>query len=253
MLLIMNPDAVIEAFSKNPDRALISPLLLRLARGQEGLRPVLSGLLDDPKDLSLCGIESAADAPPSDALADTVRWAWTRIEEGRPPPVDMLARLEERATGDLEWWGPAARLHARCSVARENQARMALAEQSLPYVFPGSLDPMQIELMAAGDRILPALHVDWVRKLTGFVLEGMILDLRFSGGWFWPLLEVFEGSKPARVIRDCVRRPRRGLGARGMLCAYLSRLGEPLDSLGGELDAADALLAAVAVVGDRPT
>ena len=130
---------------------------------------------------------------------------------------------------------------------------MALSEQSLPYVFPGSLDPMQIELLAAGDCILPALHVDWVRKLSGFVLDALILDLRFSGGWFWPMLEVLDGKKAARVTLSTAHRPRKGPGGLGLMGAYLSRLGEPFDALLPDFGPADELLAAVAIVGERPS
>jgi hypothetical protein len=129
---------------------------------------------------------------------------------------------------------------------------MALAEQSLPYVFPGNLDAMQIELLAAGDCILPALHADWVRKLSGFVLEALVIDLRFSGGWFWPLLEVLEGRKATRMVQDTALRPRKGPGGMGMLGAYLMRLGEPMDSLVPDFGPADKLVAAVAIVGERP-
>jgi len=252
MLLPMNPDAIIEAFVRAPDPSLLSPFLLRLARGQLVLRGALDDLVEDPIHRALCGLDSAPDEPPSDDLAQTIHWAEARIEEGSPPDLALLAQLETRAREDLQWWGSAARLHARCSTARENQARMALGEQSIPYVFPGNLDPMQIEILAAGDCILPALHVDWVRKLSGFVLETMILDLRFSGGWFWPLLEVLEGRKAARMIGAMAKRPRKGPGALGMLGAYLTRLGEPLDSILPDFGPVDELVAAVAIVGERP-
>ena len=154
MLLLMNPDGVIEGFLSEPDPGLLSPLLLRLARGQSDLLETLDGLLENPLQRALCGLDSASLEPPSDDLGQTILWAQARVDEGSPPPLTLLVELEKRATGDLQWWSSAARLHARCSTARENQARMALAEQSLPYVFPGNLDGHQ-----KGFKDLP-LHPD---------------------------------------------------------------------------------------------
>ena len=149
--------------------------------------------------------------------------------------------------------GHAARIYASAHLDRERQVRMALSEQSLPYVFPGTLDPLQVHLLAAGERVLPALHVDWVRKLSAFVLEALLLDLKFAGGWFWPVLEVLDGRRAVRDVRRMMSRPRQGPGGRGMMAAYLVRLGEPPENLASTLSPMDQLVLATAIIGERPT
>ena len=63
---------------------------------------------------------------------------------------------------------------------------MALSDQNLPYVFPGELHPLQIDIFAVGDKVLPALHVDWVRKLTSLAAQAIEQRLSSSscvGTW----------------------------------------------------------------------
>ena len=48
-------------------------------------------------------------------------------------------------------------------------------------------------------------------------------------------------------------RPRQGPGGRGMMAAYLVRLGEPWENLVSSLSPVDQLALSVAIVGERPT
>jgi len=102
---------------------------------------------------------------------------------------------------------------------------MSLSDQSLPYVFPGDVHPMMVDVLACGERVLPALHVDWVRKLTTWMAPLLVVDCSELGMWFWPVLSVLDANK--------LRRPLAGLagqrlpsGGRGLAAAYAARLGE---------------------------
>ena len=253
MLNSMNPDAVLNAFISDPDPKLVSPFMLRLSRNLNSLQSTLDSILVDPLDRASCGVGTASEDPPGTDLASDIRWAQARLDEGVPVPSPWCAALEQRAKGELEHWVPAARIYASAHLDRERQVRMALSEQSLPYVFPGTLDPLQVHLLAAGERVLPALHVDWVRKLSAFVLEALLLDLKFAGGWFWPVLEVLDGRRAVRDVRRMMSRPRQGPGGRGMMAAYLVRLGEPPENLASTLSPMDQLVLATAIIGERPT
>jgi hypothetical protein len=165
-------------------------------------------------------------------------------------PVAMAALEEEaQASGDPHLWMTAARLHSAESVVREAEARMALSEQALPYVFPGEIDPLMVHLLAAGERILPALHVDWIRKLTVWLAPALTLDCKCGGLWFWPVLRSLDAGKLTRPLAKLatLRLP---VGGYGLAAAYSRRIGlddAPLLEAGGDVD---RRIAALAFLGD---
>ena len=163
-----------------------------------------------------------------------------------------MAALEQSAQGDPQWWVPAARLHVLSSEARERQARMALSEGDLPYVFPGELHPMMVDALAVGDRVLTALHVDWMRKLTGWISDALVLDLRQRGLWFWPQLRFLSERKIIRPMKKQQRLRRGQPGSRGLAAGYLYKVGGDWRTACAALEGADALHAALAVASDRP-
>jgi hypothetical protein len=148
---------------------------------------------------------------------------------------------------------PAARIHVLTSEPRERAARMALSDQDLPYVFPGELHPLMVEILAVGDRALTALHVDWMRKLSGWVVEALALDLRCAGLWFWPHLRFLSEKRLALTLRKLVRLRRGRPGSRGLVVAYHHKVGAPWEHLMVGLNSVEAFHAAVAMASDRPS
>jgi len=241
-----DPDLTLAAFRAAPDPALLSPTVLRLARRLPEVQESLAPLLADPLDRALLGIEP----PPAETALDRAVLSGLAAMDGGLD-VPGAAELEARALGDLSWWVPAAQVHAACSPAREQAARRTLSEQDLPYVFPGELDAVIVDLLAAGARIVPSLHVDWARKLTELAADALVLDLRALGLWFWPVLRSLPTDRLVRPVTALGRARRLPPGALGLATAYAFRVGAPwapLLAAGGE---ADRLLAALAMVGDR--
>ena len=126
---------------------------------------------------------------------------------------------------------------------------MALSDQVLPYVFPGEIDELMVHVLGAGDRVLPALHVDWVRKLTTWLTPALQLDCKHTGMWFWPILRCLDVGKLSRPLQQLAS-SRLPPGGYGLAAAYCRRLGLDDASLlqaGGE---SDIRVAALAILGD---
>jgi hypothetical protein len=244
-------DAVVAAWLADPDPAVLSPAVLRLSRRVASLRPSLDALLQDPLERALAGLEP----PPTEGetLGARVLAMLALVDGGALPTPAEAEALEAEAQGDPEWWVPAARIHVLTSEPRERAARMALSDQDLPYVFPGELHPLMVETLAVGDRALTALHVDWMRKLSGWVVDALVLDLRCSGLWFWPHLRFLSEKRLALTLRKLVRLRRGRPGSRGLVVAYHHKVGAPWEHLVAGLEPVDAFHAAVAMASDRPS
>ncbi len=187
------------------------------------------------------------DPPPSDgSLGMDILIAQARTDGGDLLPADQSADLEKRAEGDARWWIPAARIHAICSLERQRRARSALANQHLPYVFPGEIHPLMVDLLAAGDRILPAMHVDWVRKITQWTSQLLITDLVQLGLWFWPILDSLDPERLARPLPRLLKRRKWPPGGLGMAVAYCHSIGTPGALILDQCGPADRLIAALA-------
>lgn len=217
----------------------------RLIRRLPWIQQALSARSHASIDGAQMGIGPAPAAP--QALAERVRAA----QAGADLSIAELAELEAEAEAadQPHLWVSAARVHALASPAREASARRALSAQELPYVFPGELDPLMVDVLAAGEKVLPALHVDWVRKLTGWIAPALALDCKHLGLWFWPVLRSLD---PGRLSRPLDRLAADDLcaGGRGVVVIYAERLGVNLPSLRepmGELDERIVSLARLAV------
>ena len=123
---------------------------------------------------------------------------------------------------------------------------MALSDQNLPYVFPGELHALQVDLFAVGDRVLPALHVDWVRKLTGLAAQAIELDCMALGLWSQPLLGILEERTVVRALKRIRRSRRMPPGARGLAALYLEELGHDASRMLDGAAPADHLIAELA-------
>ncbi len=228
----------LERWLKRPDLTLMIDPALRLARRVPAVQAVLEGLLDDPIARALAGLPGPA--PVAGSLRDRVRLGIAAVDGGSGIPDP--GALEEAARHDPAWWVPAARIHALTVPERERAGRMALSEQSIPYVFPGDLHPMQVEIFAVGDRVLPALHVDWVRKLSGLAVEAVRLDCASLGMWTLPLLDVLDSAMLIRTLTSMRRLRRLPPGGVGLAAIYLERLGRPAASLLAAAGPTDRLL-----------
>ena len=224
----------------SPDPALLSDAGLRLARHIPDIHDVLSTHLTDPIRRALVGLERV-DPTAQGSLSDQVRAAIAAAESGQSIDVTWLSGLEARAMAeDPMLWPLAARALVLSHPERERAARILLSIQDLPYAFPGDVNDTQVALFAAGDRVLPALHVDWARKLTGLVCDSMVSDIRTQGLWSWPSLQVMEQRQVTRTLRKLLRRARRmAPGCVGLVAAYLEQVGVPSST---ELHGADGLI-----------
>jgi hypothetical protein len=239
---------VLTDFARQPDLRLLSPAALRLSRRMPEFTALLDPLPLSPVQRALAGLP--ADPQPV-SLAERLALLQARTDGGLTPPLAEAAALEEACRGDVALWVPAARLHVLASPAREQAARMALSFQDLPYVFPGELHPLMVELFAVGDRILTALHIDWARRLADWLGEALILDLRALGLWTWPLLTFFPERrlhKPLLALSTARRLPP---GALGLGAAYLARAGGSPEPLLSKAGPADQLHYALAMAGER--
>ena len=149
-------------------------------------------------------------------------WAWT--EYGGTLEEKYCSDLEARSKSDVRIWPLAARIHVCQSQDREKQARLSLSVQQLPFSLPNSLDPIQVEVLASADRVLNALHVDWVRKLSIHALDILPLDCRYVGLWFEPLLDVLPESALRKSLRKVSRSKKHNEGSRGLAAYYAWRL-----------------------------
>ena len=247
----MEPDAVLDAWIRSPDPSLLSPAALRLGRRVPSMAATLDAVLSDPLDRALAGVGPVPEVDPTDVRAAVLAGQACADGGGALDPAAMAA-LEDAARGDAQWWVPAARLHVLSSESRERAARMALSEGDLPYVFPGELNPMMVDALAVGDRVLTALHVDWMRKLTGWIADALVVDLRQRGLWFWPQLRFLSERKILRPLQKQQKVRRGQPGSRGLAAGYLYKVGGDWRTAAAALDGADALHAALAVASDRP-
>ena len=224
----MNSAAVIAAWTDTPETGPVFPALLRLARQVPKARAYLDGRLEDPLQRALAGVGPAPED--GDTLELRVLAGLAAADGGVFLHPAKAAQLEAEAEGDPVWWIHAARLHVLADVTRERAARSRLADQSLPYVFPGEIHPLMVDLLAAADRVLPALHVDWVRKLTKWMAEDLIrVDCAQRSLWFWPSLGAMDPGRMVRPLARMAEAPAMAEGALGIAAAYCHRVGAPGD------------------------
>lgn len=245
-------DSILADWVASPNPPPLPAAALRLARRLPTLRPALDSRLTDPVDRALAGLIPTPNLSSEPEIGRRICLGQALADGGGRLSPALAAQMEEEATGDPVWWVPAARLHVLMSPERERQARVALSDQELPYVFPGELHPMQVELLAVGDRILTALHIDWARKLADWALDALLLDLRSQGLWFWPHLGFFPDKRLQRPLERAALNRRLPPGSLGLCAAYLQRVGVDGAAVITKAGPVDQLLWALSVAGDRP-
>ncbi|MCB9780491.1 MAG: hypothetical protein H6742_18135 [Alphaproteobacteria bacterium] len=243
-------DAVLAAFLAQDRPDPLPPAGLRLARALPAVVAHLDPREDDPVRRALLGLDAPPDPADLDDLGRAVLSGVAAMDGGQA--VAGADQLEARAEGDPTWWALAAQVAVASDVEREQAARMRLSVQDLPYVFPGDLHAVQIEVLAVGPRVMPALHVDWARKLSGLAADALVLDLRALGLWFWPVLRSLATDRLTRPVAKLPTARRLPSGALGIAAAYAFRVGVPWAPALKKADDLDRLLAALAIIGDRP-
>lgn len=247
----MNADKTLADWRRAAPSLPLPPAALRLAAAVPEAQEALDRQLTDPLHRALAGLGPPPDWRLETDLRRAALGALRAAELEAAMDLTALDALERAATSDPEAWVIAAQAHALASPERERRGRMRLAAQELPFAAPGELHPLVVEVLAVGDRVLPALHVDWVRKLTALAADALPLDARALGLWFWPVLRslpVDRLLKPLQRLHGTRRLPD---GARGLCAAYLARVGGDPDSALEGASEADLLIAALAVLGDR--
>lgn len=245
-------DEILARNEASPDPALRHPSVLRLVRRLPALRTAVAPSLDSPLEHALAGLGDAPDVLPQDDLSHAIFSAVATLDAGGEVAPAVARELEARAEGDPVWWVPAARVHLLCSGEREREARAALSVQELPYALPGELTPLAVHVLAGGDRVLTALHVDWLRKITRWVGDAILADARALGFWFWPHLRYLSGGQLKKPLARHLKVRRAPVGGRGMVLAYRARVGLSVHKELAALAPAEQAVAAVAIASDRP-
>lgn len=179
-------------------------------------------------------------------LEDDVRISKSFVQNGGVLEVEFLKKLEERCSSNPVLHTDVARLHVLCSSAREEEARRSIVIQEIPFVFPGELTPLHIEIFAVGDKALHVLHVDGLKRIAQVALEALEVDVQHQKMWFYPFLEVIPEKLFIRKIRKLSRKSKYQGGGIGLLAFYGSKLGLKPDAIlkqGNELDRFFYLLA----------
>ena len=245
---LMEAEAILEQWlAQSP--STWTDLELRLLRRVPEWASKMEPFIHDPIERALAGVGPIP--PPPDDLTARIRIALATTDDGRAnDPVAMRAlEVEAETSRDPHLWLTAARLHVEASPAREAEARMALSDQVLPYVFPGEIDSRMVHVLSAGERVLPALHVDWVRKLTTWLAPSVALDCKLGGLWFWPVIRILDSGKLKRPLLKLanVRLPPGGYGLAAVYCRRIGLDGGPLLAAGKE---ADHRISALVFLGD---
>jgi hypothetical protein len=246
---VMDASAIIEQWVSSGG-VPTTDIEFRLIRRIPTLVERFDTVITDPIQRGLLGLSE----PPEliGDLSDRLRISTSMIDSGALVSPNIAASLEEeaKASGDSHLWVIAARINALMNNSREAEARMNLAAQDLPYVFPGELSPLMVDVLACGECVLPALHVDWVRKVTAWLAPAIVMDCRVLGMWFWPVLRFLEQGKLVRPLAKLAKVSNMPPGGLGLAAVYSQRLGIPADLLLSEGVAMDKRVAALGILGD---
>ena len=202
----------------------ITDQMLSFAKKIPGVQQQLLKEELDPIQRAFLGLDVIAPSITSN-LENDVRISKSFMLNGGQIDPEFLKKLEERAISNPVLHADTARLHVLSSSQREEQARRAIVLEEIPFVFPGELTPLHIEIFAVGDRALHVLHVEGLKKLAQIALEALEVDILHQKMWFFPFLEVIPEKIFARKIRKLARKAKYQGGGIGQLAFYGSKLG----------------------------
>ena len=181
-------------------------------------------IISDPIDRAVIGYTKISPYQEAE-LAQQLQLAWAWWRSGEQLDREWCRDLEGRAKSQDEHWPLAARLHVLSCTDRENQARSRLSEQQLPFSLPKHLSALQVEMFAVGDRVLHVIHVDWLRKLTNHLMDALVLDCRYLGFWFNPILDILPEKIMIAALKKIPRARKLQPGSLGIAAYYAWRLG----------------------------
>lgn len=224
---------------------LVPRKLLSCSRKVDWIQQRLISKCTDPLEQTLLGVTDPTLVSTDDIWTDI--WQTRAALDGNIS-VDgqWVLQLENRA----EEFGPiahieAATLHVQASPQREMLSRQRLCDMGIPYIFPGDIDPIHIELFAGGEKALHVLHVELLKKLGDLLVNSIELDCQNIGAWNLPLIEVLPERKLTKKIQSLTKHPSRRVlrkfsnGGWGVLATYAQRIGldpEPILERGTEMD-----------------
>ena len=228
----------------------LSDGLLFFFRNVPTLSSRLKPFVQDPINRILLGFEEQQPVH-TNSIETDIRIAKAWILGGNVLPVSFAAELEERAKINPVLHIDAARLHVLSCPTRELNARMALSTQNIPYIFPGEIAPLHIEIFAVGDRALHVLHVEWLKKLSAVAIDALEIDFEYKKAWSLPFLEVLPERELKNRIRKLARKKKFRGGGLGLLAFYGSRIGLDAKQLLQQGDDYDQLFFLVAKESER--
>jgi hypothetical protein len=220
------------------EKGQITDQMLFLAKKVPEIRDLLMKEKLDPIQRSFLGLE-LIDPNITSNLEDDIRIAKSFVQNGGVLDTEFLKNLEQRAVSEPVLHVDVARIHVQLSPEREEEARRFVVREELPFVFPGELTPLHIELFAVGDRALHVLHVDGLKALAQIALDALEVDVIHQKMWFYPFLEVLPEKIFIRKIRKLSRKVKYKGGGIGLLAFYALKLGmdsAPLLRNGDALD-----------------
>lgn len=188
------------------------------------------GLLGEEVELTL-------GQPTEENLARLIWSARAKLEQGDSVDEGWLSILEETAQSKPLLHIEAASLHVKASMSREMLSRQRLCSMEIPFVYPGDVLPLHIELFAGGEKALHVLHVELLRKLGMVIIDSLEIDCRHRGAWLLPLIEVLPERKFIKEIQKLTKSPsRKNLrlfkgGGWGLLATYAQRIGLDIDPI----------------------
>lgn len=190
-------------------------------------------------------VELTLAQPTRDNLVQLIWSARAMLEQGVSLDEGWLNQLEDTATSEPLLHIEAASLHVKASMSREMLSRQRLCSMQIPFVYPGDILPLHIELFAGGEKALHVLHVELLRKLGIVIIDSLEIDCQHRGAWLLPLIEVLPERKFIKEIQKLTKSPSRKNqrlfkgGGWGLLATYAQRIGlevDPILERGDEMD-----------------
>ena len=221
--------------------------MLSFSRNVEWIQERLSKVCTDDLNKALLGedIEITLEQPTEQNVERLIWLARSQLEQGKIIEESWLHQIESIAESRPLIHIEAASIHVKASMSREMLSRQRLCSMEIPFVYPGDVLPLHIELFAGGEKALHVLHVELLRKLGMVIIDSLELDCQHRGAWLLPLIEVLPERKFKKEIEQLTKSPSRKNqrlfkgGGWGLLATYAQRIGmdiEPILERGDEMD-----------------
>ncbi len=228
------------------DESKLSKTMLSFSRNVPWIQERLLSRVHDPLHRALLG-EECDEPSETDDIESDIWFGRALLESGKSLNAQWLRSLEDRAEAqDPILHIEAASLHVKASMEREMLSRQRLCSMEIPFVYPGDVLPLHVELFAGGEKALHVLHVELLRKLGMVIIDSLEQDCQHRGAWLLPLIEVLPERKLIKQIQQLTKSPSRknqrlfAGGGWGLLATYAHRIGLDVTQIldrGTEMDA----------------